>query len=140
MGGAHPGRPRQRPRPPWALAGLLGLVLLSLAACSSTKPPPNPFRGEVPASEQTIDIFVENQGFSDATVHAIAEGSRIRMGTVNGKQSRTFSISWPFMRELSVHISELAGDEFTTRRLVVSPGERVQLLIQQPIRRSYLVR
>jgi len=117
------------------------LVALTLAAgCASDPTPPNPFRGEVPQSERTIQVFVENLDFNDATLHAVADGGRIRMGTVNGKQHSTFTVTWPYVRDLSVHISQLAGDDFTTRRLTVSPGETVRLFIQRPVQRSYLIR
>lgn len=118
----------------------IGSLCLVAWACSSTPDTPNPFRGETAARDQTITIFVENLDFNDATLHVIADGSRERLGTVSGKQEERFTVGWNFVRDLSIHINMLAGDEFTTPRLAVNPGERVRLVIQRPIHRSYLIR
>lgn len=118
----------------------LSAVMLGLSGCASTPDPPNPFRDEVNARDQTISIHVDNLDFNDATLHIVADGARSRLGTINGKQQGSFETAWPFSRDLQIHISLLASDEFTTARLTVNPGERVKLIIQRPIYRSYLIR
>ncbi len=119
-----------------ALLSAMGLVLFGCASAD----PPNPFRDEVSARDRTIEVFVENQDFNDATLHVIADGTRSRLGTVSGKQEERFTVPWAFVRDLSIQISLLASNEFTTPRLSVNPGEQVKLVIQRPLSRSYLIR
>ncbi len=119
----------------WVAVASMCLAL----GCASTDPP-NPFRGEVSTRDQTIEIFVENLDFNDATLHVLADGARQRLGTVAGKGEQRFTVSWTFVRDLSIQISLLAANEFTTPRLSVNPGEQVRLVIQRPLNRSYLIR
>ena len=112
---------------------------MALMACASGGNTPNPFEASE-AGGGRIQIRVENTQFNDATLHALTEGARIRLGRVSGKSTETFRIDWPFVRDLRVEISLLASDTYTTPRLTVSPGEGIRLMIQQPLNRSFLVR
>ncbi len=110
-----------------------------LVGCSSTSRPPSPFDAGS-ANAGRIQLQVDNMDFNDATLHAITDGGRERLGTVSGKGQGNFTIDWPFTRDLRIEINLLASDRYTTPRLTVNPGERVRLRIQTPLNRSFLIR
>ena len=118
---------------------LLVAGCLMIAGCGAGQRTPNPFESG-PGGADQIQVRVENLNFNDATLHALTEGARIRMGRVSGKSNGTFRVDWPFVRDLRVEISLLASDTYTTPRLTVSPGESIRLMIQTPLNRSFLIR
>ncbi len=118
---------------------IVAAVCATLVGCASSSAPPSPFDPGA-ASANRIRLEVENMDFNDATLHAITDGGRERLGTVSGKGQGNFDIEWPFTRDLRIEINLLASDRYTTPRLTVSPGERVRLRIQTPLNRSFLIR
>lgn len=109
------------------LAHSVFLVLAALTAgCASAG---NPFPGEGEARE--VEIEVLNLNFSDATLHALRMGQRIRLGIVTGKRSGTFTVEWPTSLPLQVEIRLLGGERCVTREMPVDPGDRLYLEIPQ---------
>lgn len=131
---AHHGAPLR----PAVLAGALAAVLA--LGCGLSSVGDNPFQGGGGPGSGSIQIDVENLNFNDATLYAISSGSRHRMGTIGGKSQGRFEVPWEHQRELRVRIDLLAGSDFTTRPVSVSPGERIQLMIHADVRRSTLRR
>lgn len=121
---------------------LLGLALCLVAACSTGQvaDEDNPFRPSYNARGGEIEVFVDNLNFADATLTAIHQGGRQRLGIVGGKDSSRFTLPWPGVRDLRVRIDLLAADSYTTAPLSVSPGDRVRLTIETVLRRSQLIR
>ena len=117
---------------------LIAAASVLVAGCAAADPP-NPFESG-PAGASQIQLLAENLNFNDATLHAVTDGARIRLGRVSGKSESTFRVDWPFVRDLQVEISLLASSSYTTRRITVSPGERIRLMIQTPVNRSFLIR
>lgn len=109
------------------------VVPILLGACASAG---DPFSGREAARE--IEIEVLNLNFSDATLHAVRIGQRIRLGTVTGKQSSTFTLDWPASLPLRIEIRLLGGQRCTTGELTVDPGDRLYLEIPVEIRGSPL--
>jgi len=118
---------------------LIAVICALVVGCAARTDTPNPFETGRSGGGQ-IELRVENLNFNDATLHAVSDGSRVRLGRVTGKSQATFQVDWPFVRDLRVEISLLASSDYTTRRLTVSPGESIRLLIQTPLNRSFLVR
>ncbi|MEZ4424093.1 MAG: hypothetical protein R3E98_11850 [Gemmatimonadota bacterium] len=85
-------------------------------------------------------LLVENTDFNEATLHALSEGGRQLIGRVSGKASGRFVLEWPAVRDLQIQIDLLASDRYTTPRLTVTPGDRLTLVIQTPVNRSFLRR
>lgn len=112
-----------------ARAFLVGLAALAAAACGSRSsyPGQNPFEGG--GQVQEIRIRVRNNNFYDATLTALTDTGRRRLGTVGGNQSSVFAIPWTFTGGLRIEIDLLAGPTCTTDYLTVSPGESVDLEI-----------
>jgi len=107
----------------------LSIVALALAACGSrtSYPGQNPFAGDVGAPQ--VRIFVRNSNFYDATLTAITDGGRRRLGTVGGNQSSMFTLQMDFAGGLRIEIDLLAGPSCVTDLISVNPGEDVQLEI-----------
>jgi len=118
---------------------LIAAACALMVGCGGRTDTPNPFETASSGGGE-IEIRVENLNFNDATLHALADGTRLRMGRVSGKSNASFRVDWPFVRDLSIEISLLASSDYTTRRITVSPGESVRLMIQTPVNRSFIVR
>jgi hypothetical protein len=110
------------------LAAALALAL-SLGACGTrtSVPGSDPFQGGAPA--QAIRLSVRNNNFYDASLTAIADSGRRRLGTVGGNQSAVFSMPLSYVSGLRIEIDLLAGPTCTTDFITVTPGETVDLEI-----------
>ncbi len=117
-----------------ALAALL-LMLMAGCAPSRSSVPPLTSSGE---SGQAITLRVENMGFNDVTLYAITTGSRDRIGRVGGRGRETFRIPFSVPRDFRVRIDVLAGGNYTTPGIPVTPGDIVELTVEEPLNRSYL--
>lgn len=121
----------------------LALATMLLAACASgqVEDEDNPFRpGQFEPRGGEIEILVNNLNFADATLLALHEGGRTRLGTVGGKSSARYRIGWPSPRDLRIQIDLLAGDNYTTLPLSAAPGDRIGLTIETVLTRSQLTR
>jgi hypothetical protein len=121
----------------------LALAMALLAACSGgqVSDEDNPFRpGAFEPRGGEIEILVNNLNFADATLLAFHEGGRTRLGTVGGKSSGRFRISWQSPRDLRIQIDLLAGDNYTTLPISAAPGDRIGLTIETVLSRSQLTR
>jgi len=82
-----------------------------------------------PLPEPILTLQVENQNFYDATVYARSRGGeRQRLGVVMGNNRATFTFRW-LHDELSLIIQLLAGGSTVTDRILVSPGDSLNLII-----------
>jgi hypothetical protein len=104
---------------------LLGAAALVFAACGGNHAP-SPFTGEA----GSVEIEVRNDNFSDATLHALRGGERIRIGIVTGHTGQTFQLDWRSNLPLQVEIDLLAGGRCVTRPLQVDPGDALYLRIE----------
>ena len=109
----------------WAL---LCALAVTVAGCGTrtSYPGQDPF-AEGGGTRQELRIRVRNNNFYDASLTAIADTGRRRLGTVGGNQSAVFTIPWSFTGGLRIEIDLLAGPTCTTDFITVSPGEDVQL-------------
>ena len=122
----------------WAVLPSGALLLVLAAGCGGARNLANPFEGTA-AQSQSIRINVENNNFNEATLRAVARGER-RLGVVQGNSRESFQMNWPAVDDLRIRIDILAGEDFTTNRISVGPGETVHLTIQNPLYRSLLRR
>lgn len=111
------------------LAGA-ALALLVLSACGVGGNAPNPFdqRGN---QSGRIRIVVDNQNFNDVRVYAVTTGGRRTLGQVGGRSNATFQMDWRQLDEIRFRLEFLAGDNYETPRLNVSPGDAVDVYIPQ---------
>ena len=87
----------------------------------------DPFSGDNMATEITVRI--RNTNFYDATVTALSENGRRRLGNVGGNQTASYKMPWTFTGGLRLEIDLLAGPTCTTESITVSPGETVDMEI-----------
>ncbi len=130
--------PLRRKRGPLLFGLLLSLGMLSAFGCAGGAKLDDPFAAGG-GGAGSIRIHVINNNFNEATLLAIARMQR-RIGRVPGHGQEVFSMDWPTVGDLRVRIDMLAGREFTTNRISVSPGEEVFLTIENPVTRSFLRR
>ncbi|MBT8398279.1 MAG: hypothetical protein HKO65_14070 [Gemmatimonadetes bacterium] len=83
-----------------------------------------------PYSEKEVKLFVTNLAFTDVTLYGITNGGRIRLGRVTGKKEVVFTLPLEFSSELYLEIDYLAGPKCFTERMIVDPGDHLDLLIQ----------
>lgn len=91
----------------------------------------NPLGGGVQDDE--IEILVRNDNFNQVTVYTARGRAFRRLGVVAGKGEATFSTEW-YLPDIQLRVKFLAGPDFYTEVLPVSPGELLELII--PARQS----
>lgn len=88
----------------------------------------NPFQG--PAGRNEIQVTIRNQNFSDASVYAIwRAGARVRLGSVTGNSSRTFSTPWRG-DVIQFEVDFLGGGGYTTPSYPVNEGDHLELTLR----------
>lgn len=111
----------------WALALTLTLVLAS-AGCGAGRSMGSPLDDNAGAESDEIEILVRNDNFSQVTVYTSRSGAYRRLGIVQGKGESTFRTEW-HLPEIQLRVRFLAGPDYFTERLPVSPGELLELII-----------
>ena len=101
-------------------------VLVVTTGCSGVGRTNDPFRG---TEKSQIVIEVDNQGFNQATVWILSSAGERRLGTINGKVRRSFTVQWPRSDELRLRVRVMGARGFTTARKLVFPGEVVEVRI-----------
>lgn len=112
----------------FALSVCLGLAL-SVAGCATTGQPDegDPFaRTGGPADD--VMLTVANNDFRDASIYAVWNGSRTRVGSVTGKTSQTFRMRWR-SQDLRLHIDFLGAGEYTSEMVGVNEGDHLNFVI-----------
>jgi hypothetical protein len=99
------------------------LLLLAVASCAPLG------RRTGAGFAEEVPVVVENQNFYQATIYALVNSSRIRLGEVHGNSSATFSVRAPATGQLSVEIRLLAVGVFTSYPVSVVPGDTVQIRV-----------
>lgn len=108
---------------------LLALTaLVSVLGCSTGTMRSDPFTED--ASEQEIKLFITNLAFENATIYGVTNGARRRLGQVSGKQEAEFTMPLRYTVEMYLEIDFLAGPTCYTERMVVNPGEHLELIVQ----------
>jgi hypothetical protein len=110
---------------PFALLFVAGALGIALGGCAS---------GPQPESGPPVVIVVQNNNFQDATVYAIREGERRRLGVVVGKTDESFGMPWRPNFILRLEVRFLGGGACATRGVQMEPGQRYVLALQPDIR------
>ena len=110
------------------MAVLLGL--LSAGSClGKLGRAPDPFTTRPHAGTGAIEVEVQSLNFNDASIFAIRQGERIRLGTVTGKSDQTFTLDWNFALPLQFEAQLVGGRSCRVQELMVDPGDRLWLRI-----------
>ena len=111
-------------------------LLLAASACGGGRALPggDPFSGAGTATEARVRV--RNSNFYDATLIALSDNGRRRLGTVGGNSTAVFTMPWEFSGGLRIQIDLLAGPSCTTDVITVNPGDTVELEIL-PVTNSF---
>ena len=115
------------------LALSLSLVLPVLIGCATTdtgRPADNPMDPATMEGDE-IQLLVRNLNFNQVTVYTARGASVRRLGIVPGKGEATFRMNW-HLPDIQLRVKELAGDDYLTETLPVSPGDFLELIL--PVR------
>jgi hypothetical protein len=118
----------------------MAVVFFVLSGCSLLQggfTANDPFRSQ---SERQLVVRVENTGIEDVSIQAVGPGRRVNLGQVQGRSIRQFSVPWASVQDVRFQIEPLGGRRFTTPAVMVGPGEVVQLVVTQPVDRSFVRR
>ena len=115
----------------------LALVLGGCAALSGGITSSDPF---LASAERRLSVRVENIHQDDMSVRVLGAGRRHDLGRIQGRTVQQFSVPWPSHQEVRFQIEPIVGRRHTTHSVSAGPGERVHLVITQPVERSVVRR
>ncbi len=101
------------------------ILLVGITGCSGFGRG-DPFTG---TTKGMIFIEVDNLNFNQATIWMLSISGQRRLGVVNGRLRKTFSVRWPRSDDLSLRVRVMGERGFTTVRQLVYPGDHIELLI-----------
>lgn len=90
----------------------------------------NPFRRSSPSARR-VSVHITNLNFTQATVYGILQGNRQRMGIVEGRKEAVLSLPISVPSELYLEVDFLAGPVCFTERILVAPGDELQITLNQ---------
>ena len=103
-------------------------VAAFFAGCSTGGLESNPFTGG--QGGQEVKVYITNLAFMDATVYGVTDGGRRRLGRVTGKREMVFTMPLRTPSRMYLEIDIMAGPRCETERLIVDPGDQLELIIQ----------
>jgi hypothetical protein len=107
-------------------------LALLVGGCATAARPKSNLASEE-ARDRSVRVYATNLNFSDATLWAVIQGNRRRMGILTGKTEEVFVLPWPTSLDLQIEIDLLAGPRCTTRTMAVDPGDDIELVIDQDL-------
>jgi hypothetical protein len=123
----HVDRPGHRRRHSAGVRCCVTLLLLVIAACSTIP------RGEGTGAEEETTVRVENHAWMDMTIYAIADGQRVRLGSVTGSTTAVLRIPSRVVglgRNVSFVADPLGSSRTSTSfEIYVRPGAEITLTI-----------
>ncbi|MXX54695.1 MAG: hypothetical protein F4106_09915 [Gemmatimonadetes bacterium] len=105
-------------------------VLIGCATADTGRADDNPMDPATMEGDE-IQLLVRNLNFNQVTVYTARGASVRRLGIVPGKGEATFRMNW-HLPDIQLRVKELAGDDYLTETLPVSPGDFLELIL--PIR------
>ena len=104
---------------------LASVLTVGMAGCMGTGGrADNPLEQE--AGTEEIELLVRNLNFNQATIYIAPEHGSKRLGIVRGKSDATFKFQW-HLPHIQLRVKFLAGREFLTETLAVSPDDLLEL-------------
>lgn len=105
------------------------MLLLASTACGSARSV-NPFDpSETRPGVDRLRIEVQNLNFNDATVYAMRQSQRIRLGRVTGKSDQVFTIDWSTAVPVRFRIDLVSGPSCGTAEVPVDRNSLVWVTI-----------
>ena len=90
--------------------------------------------GGGPQTGPPVVVEVQNNNYADATVYALLDGERQRLGVVIGKSDESFGIPWRPNLYLRLEVRFLGGAACATDYFPMDPGQHYVLDLQPDLR------
>ncbi len=116
---------------PSIFAALAGLMI-GTAACAT-------HHGSAAPAPERVAVTVKNSNWMDMDVFAVRGETRARVGSVTGLTTATFRVPANFAPDgvLQFMVDPVGSDAaYVTEKIVVAPGQRVELTIGSVLRMS----
>jgi hypothetical protein len=113
------------------MARLISAVALALflggcaAGAPQTQPRADPFSA---APSDQVLLTVQNNDFRDASIYALWNGVKRRVGSVTGMTSQTFRMTWQ-SEEIQLEIDFVGGGGYVSERVPVTQGDHLDFVI-----------
>ncbi len=127
-------------RPPLQRLLLLATLVFLTTGCGALSAGitgSDPFAGH---AERRLSVRVDNGNTSDMSVRAIVPGRRVELGRVRARTVQQFSIPWSGHQEVRFQVEPMGGRQHTTNGISVGPGDFVNVVITDPVSRSFVRR
>ncbi len=119
------------PQRSYRLVAVSSLALL-LGACAAGAPGTStrtdPFEAAAGRESDEVLLTVQNNDFRDASIYAVWNGVRKRVGSVTGMTSETFRMRWQ-SEEIQLSIDFVGGGGYTSERVPVTQGDHLDFVI-----------
>ena len=110
-----------------AVLALLLMVGGCTAGAPGSQPIGDPF-DPARAGRDDVLLTVRNDDFRDASIYAIWNGVKRRVGSVTGKTSQTFRMSWR-SEEVQLEVDFVGGGGYMSERVPVTQGDHLDFII-----------
>lgn len=114
------------------LSAVPALVLaLAAAGCAAGAPGSSPTVDPFAAADGQTDqvlLTVQNNDFRDASIYAIWNGVKKRVGSVTGMTSETFRMQWQ-SEDIQLEIDFVGGGGYVSERVPVTQGDHLDFVI-----------
>jgi hypothetical protein len=114
------------------------LALLSVLGCSTMDRTASA-GGEVVAASDAVSVLVTNNNYNDVNVYAVRGGERIRLGTVTGNNSASFTLDRSIygVNDVSLIAVPIGGfGSARSPRMSLSAGDSVEFRIMPVLDQS----
>jgi hypothetical protein len=109
---------------------MLPALLLVLSACGTRAA-----GGDALQQMNRVPLVVQNQNFYPATVFAIVNSSRLRLGEVSGNSTSTFEAPSPPTGQIRIEVRLLAVGAFTSYPITFASGDTVHVTVPPDLHR-----
>ena len=96
----------------------------------------------MPAPTDAVTVSVQNNNWQDVDVYALRNGQRIRLGNVTATRTGVFALpkAVALSPDLRIQIHPLAATrDFVSQKLVVNPGDIVEVTVLNALTQSTVV-
>jgi hypothetical protein len=107
------------------------VLALAVSGCAAGSPGSptriDPF-GAAAGDTDEVRLTVQNMDFRDASIYALWNGVKKRVGSVTGMTSETFTMRWQ-SEEIQLEIDFVGGGGYVSERVPVTQGDHLDFVI-----------
>lgn len=105
------------------------VLMLTVGGCAAGAPG-SPTRRDPfdAAGTDEVRLTVQNMDFRDASIYALWNGVKRRVGSVTGMTSETFRMQWQ-SEEIQLQVDFVGGGGYVSERVPVTQGDHLDFVI-----------